>query len=83
MRTAEQVAADNALDEAIRRCADAYSLADDEVITAWVVAAATQGDDEERTGYFALHPGGTQPGYVAAGLLSFALEHTLHMPDDD
>lgn len=78
-RTPEQVAADNALDEAIRRCADAYEVvADGEVVSSWVVAGAAQGADDDRSAYFTLSPGGTQPGFMAYGLLAFAADHLLH-----
>lgn len=72
-RSEEQATADSRLDEAVRECARAYGLIDDgEVITNWIVAGATDGDDDDHTAYFTLHPNGVQPGYIAIGLLTMA-----------
>ncbi len=72
-RTPEQVAADNQLDEAIRAAAAAYgTVSDGEVITGWVVAGSSQGDDDHRSAYFTLLPGGVQPTHIAIGLLRCA-----------
>jgi hypothetical protein len=84
-RTPEEVAADNALDEAINRMAKAGELvADDEVVTAWVVVGAAQGPDYGRTSYFHAFPGGTLPSHTAVGLLRLAEQEILaHGEDDD
>jgi hypothetical protein len=69
-RTAEQIAADNALDDAVRQCAEAYFLlADGEFVTTWVTVVALAGGQVDHEATVVLHPGGDQPAYAAIGLL--------------
>lgn len=60
-RTPEQVAADNALEDAIAAGIRAYDLTDEgSIVTTWAVLGASQGVDEGESSYFQLYPSGSQ-----------------------
>ena len=83
-RTPEQVAANNRLEDAIAVAVRAYDLVpEDEIVTTWMIAGASQGQDDGRTGYFHLYPGGIQPTHVAVGLIRMTEHHLLNGDDDD
>lgn len=76
-RTPEQVAADNALDDAIRAACKAYGA--EELIGAWtVVVALVDADDPGLEPTMILEPNGHQPAWAAIGLLRTGLEDLLN-----
>lgn len=78
-RTPAQVAADNALEDAIAAGIRAYDLADEgSIVTTWAVLGASQGVEEGESSYFQLYPSGVQPLHVTVGLLRTAETHLLH-----
>ena len=82
-RTPAQVAADNALEDAIAAGIAAYYLVDEgSIVTTWAVLGASQGVDEGESSYFQLYPSGTQPVHVTVGLLRVAEKHLLHGGED-
>lgn len=82
-RTPEQVAADNAIEDAISKVTAAYDLVDlENVVTAWMLVGAAQGADYGMTHYFHAYPSGNLPTHVAVGLLRMT-EHQLLNPDAD
>lgn len=83
-RTAEQIAADNKLEDAIAAAIKAYDLVDDgSVVTTWAIIGAAQGLDAGRTGYFQLFPSGVQPLYVTIGLLRLSEAELMRSGDED
>lgn len=74
-RTAEQIAADNQLDDAIRGCLHAYDMVEPgDVVATWIVVAGLHpADDDDPDATVTLQPGGTQPTWAAAGLLHLGL----------
>lgn len=83
-RTAEQIAADNQLEDAIAAGVKAYDLADEgSIVTTWAILGASQGLDDGRTGYFQLYPNGVQPTHVTVGLLRMSEAQLLSGFDPD
>lgn len=65
----QKVAADR-LDEAITGYLRVFdSLEEGQIVTSWVVVAASTCDDEDNTRVSMAHPGGCQPTHIVAGLL--------------
>lgn len=84
-RTPEQVSADNRLEDAIAVAVRAYDVVPEgDIVTTWMIAGASQGQDDRETGYFHIYAGGTQPTHVAVGLLRMTEHHLLNgVADDD
>jgi hypothetical protein len=83
-RTPEQIAADNAIEDALALAVKAYELTEDgDVVTTWAILGASQGLDDARTGYFQLYPSGSQPTHITVGLLRMAEAQILHGYADD
>lgn len=81
--TPEQRAANSALEQAVHEACRVYEIThDDEIVAGWVVAGCMVGMDAEETGYFTLHPNGTQPNHIAVGLLRCAEAHLLEADDE-
>lgn len=81
-RTAEQIAADDALTVAIQRATDAYFGAAPRLLTDYVVLTAEQGIDEEGDGETAigwLIRDNEVPHYRIIGLLDMALTRHRQM----
>lgn len=77
-RTPAQVAADNALEDAIAAGIKAYDLVDEgSIVTTWAVLGASQGADDGEATYFQLYPSGVQPVHVTVGLMRVTERHLL------